>query len=93
MTGWAWRGVTAALPLWIADQVRNDVTMLRIVFTLTLVLSHQGRGDSVRLVCHVVAPRHEPPLWIADQVRNDVTMRCIVFTLTFDSSPIKGEGI
>ena len=27
------------LPLWIADQVRNDVTMLRIVFTLSLALS------------------------------------------------------
>ena len=37
-------------PLWIADQVRNDVTMRCIVFTLTLVLSHQGRGDMVGVV-------------------------------------------
>ena len=60
MTGWAWRGVTAALPLWIADQVRNDVTMLRIVFTLTLVLSHQGRGGLV-VVLSCFAPRQTLP--------------------------------
>ena len=43
-----------ALPLWIADQVRNDVTMLMHGFTLTLALSHQGRGDSVGWCCIVV---------------------------------------
>ena len=40
------------------------------LFTLTLVLSHQGRGD-VWLVCLVVCPFPAPHLWIADQVRND----------------------
>ena len=35
---------------------RNDGTMLRIVFTLTLVLSHQGRGGFGRLCCLVVTP-------------------------------------
>ena len=47
-------------PLWIADQVRNDVTMLRIVFTLTLVLSHQGRGGLV-VVLSCFAPRQTLP--------------------------------
>ena len=40
------------------------------LFTLTLVLSHQVRGD-VWLVCLVVCPFPAPHLWIADQVRND----------------------
>ena len=49
------------LPLWIADQVRNDVTMRCIVFILcsqcqalgqALILSHQGEGIlSVGLAC------------------------------------------
>ena len=47
--------------LWIADQVRNDVTMRCIVFTLTLVLSHQGRGG----IWLVLYCRHaRPALWI-----------------------------
>ena len=54
-----------------------------VVFTLTLVLSHQGRGGMVGWRC-LVHPRHTPPcgyclkasttalpLRIADQVRND----------------------
>ena len=50
-----------ALPLWIADQVRNDVTMRCIVFTLTLALSHQGRRGFGWLCCLVVCPpRHHP---------------------------------
>ena len=48
-------------PLWIADQVRNDVTMRGIVFILcsqcqalgqALILSHQGRGG-IWLCCLV----------------------------------------
>ena len=35
-----------------------------------LVLSHQGRGDSVG--CFVLLSAQPLPLWIADQVRNDV---------------------
>ena len=62
-----------------ADQVIN-------VITLALVLSHQGRGDSVGCVVLLACPAL--PLWIADQVRND---GCVI-TLAFDSSPIKGEG-
>ena len=65
----AWMGwVASALsPLWIADQVRNDVTMRCIVFTLcsqcqalgqALVLSRQGRGGIwlVVLACSPSSP-------------------------------------
>ena len=44
-------------PLWIADQVRNDgagYVVGVVLFTLTLVLCHQGRGGFCRLVCLVV---------------------------------------
>ena len=75
--------------LWIPAYAGMTVCWCWLAFTLTLVLSHQGRGG-LDVVLSCVAP--PPPLWIADQVRNDVTMRCIVFTLAFDSSPIKGEG-
>ena len=64
-------------PLWIADQVRNDVTMLCIVFTLTFdPLPSRERGYWW-LVWLVVCLFPAPHLWIADQVRNDVTMRCM----------------
>ena len=71
-------------PLWIADQVRNDVTMLGHRFHplipcqalgQALVSSPiKGEGDSVSWLGLVVCSCHTPPLWIADQVRNDVTM-------------------
>ena len=63
---------TMTQPLWIADQVRNDVAMLwGIVFTLTLALSHQVRGGLWRLVwtcCH-------PALWFPAYAGMTV-MRC-----------------
>ena len=83
-------------PLWIADQVRNDVTMRGIVFTLcsqcqalgqALVLSHQGRGGLWRLGCLVVSPA--PPLWIADQVRNDGSGAVMLASRQY---PQGGEG-
>ena len=40
-----------------------------VLLTLTLVLSHQGRGDSVGCFVFLPPALH---LWIADQVRNDV---------------------
>ena len=44
--GWCWLVVCPALHLWIADQVRNDVTMRCIVFTLTFDSSPiKGEGD------------------------------------------------
>ena len=59
-------GLLYALPpLWIADQVRNDVTMRCIVFTLcsqcqalgqALILFHQGRGGLVGCVGLLYAP-------------------------------------
>ena len=79
-----------ALHLWIADQVRNDVTMLCIVFTLTLALSHQGRGGFWSVVLSCCHPRHTPPLWIADQVRNDVTM--LVHRFHPHPSPLPSRG-
>ena len=74
-----------------------------IVFTLTLALSHQGRGDLVGCVGLVVCPA--PHLWIADQVRNDgdivpgvpamwmpayagMTVRVGCFVLLFSPSPL-----
>ena len=58
--------------------------MLRIIVTLTLVLSHQGRGDLVGCLscCH-------PTLQIPRFARNDTVAGLCCFTLTFDSSPIK----
>ena len=50
-------GMGGARPLWIADQVRNDVTMLRIVFTLVFDSSPiKGEGDSVGWFGLLVAP-------------------------------------
>ena len=57
---YGWFGLVVAarpLPLWIADQVRNDgagYVVGVVLFTLTLVLSHQGRGGFGRLFCLVV---------------------------------------
>ena len=51
-------GMGGARPLWIADQVRNDVTMLRIVFTLVFDSSPiKGKGIlSVGLACWLPRP-------------------------------------
>ena len=57
--GWCCLVVCPALPLWIADQVRNDATMRCIVFTLTLALPHQGREDLVGCV-GLLLPRPSP---------------------------------
>ena len=66
-------------PLWIADQVRNDVTMRCIVFTLTLALSHQGRGDSVGCVVSRVT-RHPSGLGIKSAMTGeDVWSMVVVF--------------
>ena len=52
---WIWLGWIVVCPaphLWIADQARNDVTMLGIVFTLTFDSSPiKGEGDMVGLDC------------------------------------------
>ena len=68
-----------ALPLWIADQVRNDGVgvLVCLVHPLlpcqalgqALVLCHQGRWGFCRLCCLDICPSLH--LWIADQVRND----------------------
>ena len=86
--GWCWLvHPRHPPPLWIADQVRNDVlscpvvprpvvsrlrgndgpriyrigTMCCIVFTLTLVLSHQGRGGNAVGVVLLSPPCGFPP--------------------------------
>ena len=52
--------LTLAPPLWIADQVRNDVTMLRMVFTLTFD-SSPIKGEGVMwLVWTCWHPRRSP---------------------------------
>ena len=90
-----WLVVSPALHLWIADQVRNDVTELSC-FTLTFD-SSPIKGEGL-LVGVVLFTRTSATLWIPAYAGMTVrvcrigTMRCIVFTLTFDSSPIKGEG-
>ena len=54
-------------PLWIADQVRNDVTMLSIVFTLTFDSSPiKGEGDMIGW-CWLVHPCH-PALWFEESL-------------------------
>ena len=78
--GVAGRGSWGVSTLWILDQVQYDVTRGvagRVswgglaCFTLTLVLSHQGRGGYGWFVFVLVHPHHTPPLWIAGQARND----------------------
>ena len=78
------------LPLWIADQVRND----GLVVDLSCLPLSPCRSVDTALKPVRRTPAAAPHLWIADQVRNDgLVVGCVVlFTLTFDSSPIKGEG-
>ena len=66
-----------------------------------LVLSRQGRGDSVGCF-GFYCPSTAPPLWIADQVRNDVDDAGASFSPSAPSvrhwdrlwfSLVKGEGI
>ena len=49
-------GMGTALPLWIADQVRNDVTMLRIVFTLVFdsspIKETFAKLSRTAIICH-----------------------------------------
>ena len=57
-------GTGTTRPLWIADQVRDDGTMLRIVFTLAFDSSPiEGEGDSVGFSCC-------PTLWIDESPMN-----------------------
>ena len=48
-------------PLWVADQVRNDVTMLCIVFTLTFD-SSPIKGEGIGWLCCLVSPVSRPTL-------------------------------
>ena len=52
-------------PLWIADQVRNDVTMRCIAPVDSRLRGNDGKW----LFCLSVSP--SPHLWVADQVRYD----------------------
>ena len=61
-------GRLSRLPLWIADQVRNDVTSCPAVTALWIPAY---AGMTVRDAWNDGRPA--PSLWIADQVRNDVT--------------------
>ena len=67
--------VSQATPLWIADQVRNDVTMCCIVFTLTFDSSPiKGEGIlSVDAVLFILA------LVLFHQGRGVYDWRCLVF--------------
>ena len=66
----------ATLPLWIADQVRNDVTSCPAVPALWIpaYAGMTGRRCWERRygVCGGDV-RPAPPLWIADQVRNELS--------------------
>ena len=73
-------GRLSPLHLWIADQVRNDVTswpvgaQRGVARPLPLWIADQARNDVTRVACPAGFMAARPlPLWIADQVRNDVT--------------------
>ena len=65
--------VSPAPHLWIADQVRNDVTMSCVVFTLCSRVRHWDRlwssavkGEGILSV--VLAFCHSPPLWFDESL-------------------------
>ena len=62
------------LPLWIAGQARNDVTLCHAVPTLWIP-AYAGMTDPDVASRYSAWRRPAPPLWIADQVRNDVDCR------------------